>query len=158
MSDPINLKSITPKAVLEIAKTAKVPVPKAAETLYVVFGVANGLMVKPSAFDADQQVICGRFEAVRAKDQQRFNAMQLYLPGDSHDVIVNALKPNADTGLIPELQLAFKIGYRPEETPTGYAWTCEPVLDTRAQDLLADTRRQVDAMLGKLLPAPKAAK
>lgn len=158
MAETKDVKFIAPKPVLEIAKAGKIPVPKAREKLFIVFGVANGLLAKPSQYDADQMAICGRFEAIRASDQQRFQSMQLYLPGDSHEVIVNALKPNADTGLIPELQIAFEVGYEPGDTKTGYQFYCNPVLDTKAQDLLADTRRQVDALLGKLLPAPKGGK
>lgn len=155
MSETKDLKFIAPKPVLEVAKAGKIPVPKAREKLFIVYGVANGLVPKPSQYDADQQVICGRFEAIRASDQQRFSSQQLYLPGDSHERIVAALAPNQDTGLIPELQIAFEVGYEPGDTKTGYSFYCNPVLDTKAQDLLADTRRTVDGMLAKLLPAPK---
>lgn len=158
MSEIKDIKFISPKPVLEVAKAGKIPVPKGREKLFIVYGVANGLIAKPSQYDADQHAICGRFEAIRASDQQRFSSQQLYLPGDAHDVVVNALKPNSDTGLIPELQLAFEVGYEPADTKTGYGFYCNPVLDTKAQDALADTRRQVDAMLGKLLPAPKGGK
>lgn len=158
MSETKDLKFIAPKPILEVSKAGKIPVPKAREKLFIVYGVANGLVPKPSQYDADQQVICGRFEAIRVTDQQRFSSQQLYLPGDAHERIVAALTPNQDTGLIPELQIAFEVGYEPGDTKTGYQFYCNPVLDTKAQDLLADTRRTVDGMLAKLLPAPKAGK
>jgi hypothetical protein len=156
MAEIKEVKFISPKPVLEIAKAGKIPVPKAREKLFIVYGVANGLIAKPSQYDADQMGITGRFEAIRASDQQRFSAHQLYLPGDSHDILVNALKPNLDSGLIPELRIAFEIGYEPGDTKTGYQFYCNPVLDTQTQDALAETRKQVDGMLAKLLPAPKA--
>lgn len=152
------IKKITPKDVMELGRGAKLPKPESQTKLYIVYGVANGLVSKPTAFDADQFAIAGRFEAIRASDQQRFSAEYLYLPGDAHDRVVTMLKPNLDTGLIPEFQLAFDIGYAPNaDSPTGYTFSCSPVLDTKAQDLLADTRKTIDGMLAKLLPAPEKA-
>lgn len=154
-SEVKQVKSITPKMILELGRGAKLAKPEKPEKLYIVFGVATGLVPKPTAFDADQFAIAGRFEAIRAKDQQRFAAEYLYLPGDKHDQVVNLMQPNKDTGLLPEFELAFEIGYAPNaDSPTGYVFSCSPVLDTKVQDKLADTRRQVESMLGKLLPPP----
>lgn len=154
MSEVIIVKSITPKNIMQLKRGEKLPMPKAPTKLYVVYGAANGLVAKPTNFDADQFAIAGRFEAVRASDRQTFSSEYLYLPGDAHDRIVTALNPNKDTGLIPELTLAFEVGYGPGESPTGYVFTCSPVLDTKAQDALADARKQVSGMLAKLLPPP----
>lgn len=148
------IKKITPSTVMELQRGAKLPKPEKATPLYVVYGAANGLVLKPTAFDSDQYAIAGRFEAIRATDHQTFSAEYMYLPGDAHDRLVTALQPNKETGLIPELQIAFNIGYAPGESPTGYVFSCSAVLDTRAQDLLADTRKQVGAMLKNLLPPP----
>ncbi len=157
MSDIKIVKKITASTVMELKKTEKLPVPKTQTPLYVVYGAANGLVHKPTAYDVDSYAIAGRFEAIRASDHQRFSAEYLYLPGDAHDRIVTALQPNKETGLMPELQIAFNIGYGPGESPTGYVFTCSSVIDTKAQDLLADTRLQVAGMLAKLLPPPQKA-
>lgn len=154
MSETKFVKKITASSVMELKKLEKLPMPKAHTPLYLVYGAANGLVHKPTQFDQDSYAIAGRFEAIRASDHQRFSAEYLYLPGDAHERIVTALKPNPDSGLIPELQIGFNIGYAPGESPTGYVFTCSAVLDTKSQDLLADTRLQVAGMLSKLLPAP----
>lgn len=154
MSDVKILRKITARDVMELGKN-KMPVPTEFTPLYVVYGVCTGLVAKPTQFDSDSYAIVGRFEAVRAKDHARFSSEQLYLPGDKHDYVVGLMQPNKDTGLIPEYQIAFNIGYGPDDkSAAGYVYTCSPVLDTKVQDALADTRKQVDAMLGKLLPAP----
>lgn len=155
--ETIIVKKITPSQVMQLKRGEKLPKPDKPTPLYVVYGAANGLVHKPTAFDQDQYAIAGRFEAIRATDHQPFSAEYLYLPGDAHDRLVTALRPNAETGLIPELQIAFNVGYGPGDSPTGYVFTCSAVLDTKAQDLLADTRKQVAGMLKNLLPPPTPA-
>lgn len=155
-----NVKSITPKAVLELGRTGKLPIPTKQEQLYIVYGAANGLVHKPTPFDADQYAIAGRFEAIRSADRQQFAGEYVYLPGDAHGRVVQLLQPNKDTGaMIGDAQIAFEIGYGPDaDSPTKYKFYCKPILDATTQDLLSQTRNAISGKLQALLPAPTPAK
>lgn len=145
------LKKLTPGTVMGVKKDDRLPVPESHTVLYTVYGVVTGVIDKPTQHNKNQKLLMGRFEAVRASDRQTYTSLQLYLPDNNYQEQLAAACRNKDTGEISEISCAFLIGYKAGASPTGYVWTVEPVLDTKAQDALADVRKMMP--FDKILPA-----
>jgi len=149
---PIPLKKITAKDVMEVEKGKLLQVPDKHTQLFVVYGVVTASLKKPSKHDANQMLLMGRFKAVRASDRQEFTSQQLYLPDrDYQNQLATANCPDRETGEVNEISLAFNVGYKAGASPTGYVFTCEPVIDYKVQDALADVEKQIN--FDKVLPA-----
>jgi hypothetical protein len=143
---PIPLKKITTADVYAYGRPKgeeKLRVPDKYMLLLYVYGAVASAIVKPSKFDENQQVLIGRFEAVRVSDNQKFTSEQLYLPNKDYQTqLANACQPSAD-GVVNEPEFGFMIGYMAGNSPTGYVFSCEPLTDTRIQDRLANVRKLV---------------
>jgi hypothetical protein len=135
---PIALKKITTKDIVGELKA-----PDKAMQLYYVYGAVTGAKSQKGKYKEKEFLLIGRFEAVRVSDRQEFTAQRLYLPDATYQdsLATTVLTPNAD-GEVVEPEFAFMIGYGPHaKSPTGYAFTCEPMTDTRAQDRLSNVKK-----------------
>ena len=132
--EAIPLKKITTKEIVGELKA-----PTKFTQLYYVYGAVTGAKEQKGKFKDKEYVLIGRFEAVRVSDRQEFKSQRLYLPDATYQdsLATLALTPTAN-GEVVEPEFAFMIGYDVHaKSPTGYAFTCEPMTDTRAQDRLA---------------------
>ncbi len=166
MSEPKALRKLTPATIMELGRKAKLPAPTEQTALYIVYGVAQDAQEKPTSFSDTQKVIYGKFVAIRASDQQKFTGDTLYLPEPYHTRIANAVSPppvvDKKTGVVnrtpsQDVEFALKVSYAPGESPTGYVFTVEDVVENRANDRLAQIAAGVESKLAKLLPAPSKA-
>jgi len=135
---PIALKKITTKEIVGDLKA-----PDKFSQLYYVYGAVTGAKKQKGKFKDEEYVLIGRFEAVRVSDRQEFTAQRLYLPDTTYQdsLAMTVLTPTAD-GEVVEPEFAFMIGYdKHAKSPTGYAFTCEPMTDTRAQDRLSNVKK-----------------
>lgn len=151
---PIPLKKIAVKEVMETPKGQNLAIPEAGAhvQLFVVYGVVTASIKKPSKHDPNQMLLMGRFKAVRASDRKEFSAEQLYLPDrDYQNQLAAANCPDRSTGEVNEISVAYNIGYKAGASPTGYVFTCQPVIDYKVQDALADVEKQIN--FDKVLPA-----
>ena len=135
---PIALKKITTKEIVGDLKA-----PDRFTQLYYVYGAVTGAKEGKGKFKDKEYVLIGRFEAVRVSDRQEFTAQRLYLPDATYQdsLAEMVLKGTAD-GEAVEPEFAFMIGFdKHAKSPTGYAFTCEPMTDTRAQDRLSNVKK-----------------
>lgn len=162
--EPVSIRKMTPATVLEVGRGGKLPKPSKLTALYVVYGVAEQAVVKPTAFDDVQKVIYGKFEAIRPdlaigdnfkRESAKYTSDTLYLPEPYHTRIVGGLEPNKDTGEVRAVEFALKVSYKPNsDSPTGYEFVVEPVMPDANQDKMAAVRARVDGVIAKALPAP----
>lgn len=157
MSDVTPLKKMSPATVMEMPRGEKMPPPLVPTGLCAIYGVVSGTAPSKTQFDANGVVLIGRFEAVRAKDRKRFTSEKLYLPDQTYQKqLAAAVKPD-DNGEVHPVRFGFNIGFSPmPSSPTGYNFTCEPMLDVKEQDALNEVRHQIDLdkFLPKLIAAP----
>jgi hypothetical protein len=149
--DTIPLKKITTDLVMGYgAKLAegqkfKLSVPDKHTLLFYVMGAVADAILKPTKFNAKQQMLVGRFEAVRINDRQTFSSANLYLPDNNYqEGLAQSVLKGRENGEIVEPEFAFMIGYQAGPSPTGYVWTQEPMTDTRVQDRLSSVRKLVN--------------
>jgi len=156
-SAPTPLKKMTVALVMEIARGEKMPAPTVPTGLCAIYGVVTGTAPAKTQFDKDGVVLIGRFKAVRAKDRKAFTAEKLYLPDNTYQKqLAAAVAPDAN-GEIHYVNFGFNIGFSPmPSSPTGYNFTCVPMLDVKAQDQFAEIEHQIDLdkFLPKLIAAP----
>lgn len=150
---PTPLKKMTVKEIMEIGRGGALEIPKEHTQLAVIYGVVTASIAKPTQFNKNEVLLMGRFKAVRAKDRQEFTAERLYLPdSDYQKQLAQANCPDRDSGEVFEINFAYNVGYKPlPGSPTGYAFTCSPVIDYKVQDALADVEKQIN--FDKVLPA-----
>lgn len=152
------LKKMSTATVMEMPRGEKMQAPAAHTPLCAIYGVVTGFAKSKSAFDPEDVVLIGRFKAVRAKDRKEFTAEKLHLPDKTYQKqLAEAVKPDAN-GEIHYVNFGFNIGFAPmPSSPTGYNFTCSPMLDVKAQDQFAEIERQIDLdkFLPKLLKAPE---
>lgn len=148
------LKKITPKDVMGRDKFAA---PTKAEHLFTVFGAASSARVKPTQYNSDQYVLNGRFKAIR-NDGEEFTSLELYLPEPAQTIIAESVKPNPETGEVPPMiEFAYLIGIAPSKKGAmGYTWTCEPMMDEKAQDAVSAIENAIRNKIPKALPKPEA--
>ena len=118
--------------------------PKEHAQLFYVIGACTGAVDKPSKHRDDQKLLMGRFEAVRLSDGKTFTSERLYLPdNDYQEQLAKASGVDAN-GEVREPEFGFMIGWQPNtKSPTGYVFSCEPMLDTKAQDRLSAVRNRL---------------
>lgn len=147
------LKKITAKDVMGVERFAK---PDAATHLFTVYGACDSSRVKPTQYNDGQYVLSGRFEVVR-NDGERFEALELYLPEPFQTKLGERVQPNKETGEIPPaVEFAFMVGIAPSKKGAlGYTWTCEPMMDEKTVDALANVRRLIADKIPKALPKPE---
>lgn len=135
---PIALKKITTKEIVGDLKA-----PEGFTQLYWVYGAVTGAKEQKGKFKEKEFLLLGRFEAVRVSDRQEFKSQRLYLPDASYqDALAHTVLTPTKDGEVVEPEFAFMIGYdKHSKSPTGYAFTCEPMTDTRAQDRLANVKK-----------------
>jgi hypothetical protein len=141
---PIPLKKITVADVMKYgkAKDWKLIASEGFVQLMWVYGAVADALVKPSKFDANQQVLIGRFECVRVEDRQIFTGQQLYLADKNHqNALAQVVNKARESGEVIEPEFAFMIGYQPGNSPQGYVFSEEPMTDTRVQDRLSSVRK-----------------
>ena len=150
------LKKITPKDVMGVDKFDK---PTAPVHLFTVYGACQSATVKPTQYNSDQFVLHGRFRAVR-NDGEKFDSLQLYLPEPFQSLIAERVSPNKETGELPPMcEFAYLIGIAPSKKGAmGYTWTCEPMMDEKAQDALSSVEKLIAGKIPKALPKPEADK
>lgn len=152
MSEVTKLKKITAKEVMGVERFDK---PTAPVHQFTVYGAANQARVKPTQYNDTQYVLSGRFKVVR-NDGAVFEALELYLPEPYQTQIGERLVPNKETGEIPPpIEFAFLIGIAPSKKGAlGYTWTCEPMMDEKTVDALANVERLIAGKIPKALPKP----
>ena len=127
------LKKIAPKNVME----RKMKAPEKAEMLYTVFGIARTTR-SGEGDNGPWTALVGNFEAVRTEDGAVFKGVQLFLPEPLNSIMADKLREED----VEEIQFAVNIGIKPSETPIGYEYTCETVVDADEADPLAQLRTQ----------------
>lgn len=137
------IKKIAPKTVME----TEIKVPKKAELLYTVYGVATGSLSGESQYGT-WEAFTGTFEAVRASDGKVFQSPKCFLPEPAFGMIKAGLKGHETEGV----QFALLIGIKPSvrEPDKKYEYTVTPVVKPEQSTLLSDLREQAT----KALPAP----
>lgn len=153
------LKKITTKSVMEVERGNPLIAPTTHQSLFAVYGVVTGTAPAPTNFDKDGVVLIGRFKAVRGKDRKMFTSEKLFLPDSTYQKQLAAMIKPDENGEIHQVNFGFNVGYAPMPgSPTGYNFTCSPMLDVKAQDALAAIEDQLDLdkFLPKLLAAPGA--
>jgi hypothetical protein len=145
------LKKMSTATIMQITRGDKMEAPTVATGLYAVFGVVSGTSPAPTQFDKNGVVLLGRFKAVRAKDRAEFTSEKLYLPDATYQrSLAEAVKAD-ENGEVHPVRMGFNIGFSPmPSSPTGYNFTCVPMLDVKEQDALAEIEHQID--LDKFLP------
>lgn len=157
MSETHPLKKMSTSSVMELARGEKMQPPTTHTPLCAIYGVVTGFAKSKSAYDPDDVVLIGRFKAVRAKDRKAFTAEKLHLPDKTYQKqLAEAVRPDTN-GEVHYVNFGFNIGFAPmPSSPTGYNFTCSPMLDVKAQDQFAEIEHQIDLdkFLPKLLAAP----
>jgi hypothetical protein len=145
------LKKMSTATVMEVARGTALEAPTVHTGLYAVFGIVSGTAPAPTQFDKNGVVLIGRFKAVRAKDRQVFTAEKLYLPDSTYQKQMAAAVKADEQGEVHPVRFGFNVGFAPmPSSPTGYNFTCTPMLDVAEQDALAEIEHQID--LDKFLP------
>lgn len=151
------LKKMSVATIMETPRGEKMQAPTAHTPLCAIYGVVSGFAKSKSAFDSEDVVLIGRFEGVRASDRKKFSAEKLHLPDKTYQKqLAEAVKADAQ-GEVHPTRFGFNIGFAPMAgSPTGYNFTCVPMLDVKSQDALAEIRHEIDLdkFLPKLLAAP----
>lgn len=152
MAEVIKLKKITAKDVMGVERFDK---PTAPTHMFTVYGACDASRIKPTQYNDAQFVLSGRFRAVR-NDGAQFEALELYLPEPFQTAIGERVQPNKDTGEIPHaIEFAFLVGIAPSKKGAlGYTWTCEPMMDEKTVDALANVERMIAGKIPKAIAAP----
>jgi hypothetical protein len=147
------LKKITAKDVMGVERFQK---PETATHLFTVYGACDSSRVKGTQYNDGQFVLSGRFKAVR-NDGEVFESLELYLPEPFQTKIGERVQPNKETGEVPPaIEFAFLIGIAPSKKGAlGYTWTCEPMMDEKTVDALANVERLIAGKIPKALPKPE---
>lgn len=124
--------------------------------LYHVFGMAHGTKTGTS----DNGPFCaflGSFEAVRAKDGQRYQSGQCFVPKAIEDLLVSAMKAGQKEDSTASVEFAIEVGIEFAQTSIGYAYVVKNLVKTKNADPLADLRARLAQQHPTLaaLPAPK---
>lgn len=148
--ETVPLKKVTVDTVMgygvKVAEGSKFKliVPEKHTLLCYVIGAVADALLKPTKYNANQQLLVGRFEAVRISDRQQFSSANLYLPDNNYqNALAQSVIKGRENGEIVEPEFGFMIGYQAGNSPSGYVWTCEPLTDTRVQDRLSNVRKLV---------------
>ncbi len=147
------LKKITAKDVMGVDKFEK---PTAPVHLFTIYGAADSSRIKPTQYNDGQFVLSGRFKAIR-NDGEAFESLECYIPEPFQSKIGERLVPNKETGEVPPaLEFAFLVGIAPSKKGAlGYTWTCEPMMDEKTVDALANVERLIAGKIPKALPKPE---
>lgn len=127
--------------------------------LYHVFGMAHGTKTGTS----DNGPFCaflGSFEAVRAKDGQRYQSGQCFVPKAIEDLLVAAMHAGQKDDPTASVEFAIEVGIEFSETRIGYAYVVKNLIKTKNADPLADLRSRLSTQHPRLaaLSAPVVAK
>lgn len=136
------VRKLVPRVVME----AGIEKPKAAESLYTIYGVVTALKDGNSDYGTFTKLI-GQFEATRVSDRKVFRAPVAFLPEPMHGMIVAAFK-NSESEK-PSLQFAATVGIKPTNRAggTGYEFTVTPLVQPAESDALIALRNQAVAAL-----------
>lgn len=147
------LKKITAKEIMGVERFNK---PDAPTHLFTVYGACDSSRIKATQYNDEQFVLSGRFKAIR-NDGETFESLELYLPEPFQTKIGERVQPNKETGEVPPaLEFAFLIGIAPSKKGAlGYTWTCEPMMDEKTVDALANVERLIAGKIPKALPKPE---
>lgn len=165
------LKKITTKDVLGDDFKPATEAEKGPQRLYLVIGVASAVIPDETNYGQYYRYI-GSFEAERLSDKVKFSSgvcilpepigtmvgsqlLEVVKPEDVSEETSEDNKGNKKTRKrykVPSAQFAFVIGIKPSKKGgRGYEWTCEPIVQPRESDALADLRKVVDTGM-KALP------
>ncbi len=124
--------------------------------LFTIYGAADSSRIKPTQYNDGQFVLSGRFKAIR-NDGEAFESLECYIPEPFQSKIGERLVPNKETGEVPPaLEFAFLVGIAPSKKGAlGYTWTCEPMMDEKTVDALANVERLIAGKIPKALPKPE---
>ena len=141
-------KKLSTAKIVGKVNVRKLPEDGTIVNLYTVIGVAVGTKSGTSDF-GDWTGLVGQFEAVNLETGEKFASANLFLP-DVAQGLIEAQLANAENH---QVQFAFVIGAMADSnSPVGYAYTAQPILQPDAKDPLADLRASV-----LQLEAPKKA-
>ncbi len=118
------IKRITNKDIL-----GELEVPKEKTFLYTVLGSIAGYKIGNS-IHGEYFTFRGDFMAITADGLKEFRAPSLIIPFPLDVKIASAFDSlhTMSNGKRVICEIAFKVGYEPGETPTGYTWILEEII------------------------------
>ena len=124
----------------------KLKAPEHQIDLYTIMGVVSG--VKSGEGDYGPWTsFTGSFEAVRIDNGDSYKSAVCFIPEPLSAMMADKFRGDDVT----QLEFAIMVGYKPCDTPIGYEYTTEMLIDADESDPLKMLRDQVTL----ILPAPK---
>lgn len=141
MSETHYIRKITPKTVM-----GKIVAPEKGSKpvfQYAVYGTADAVKQGESNYGT-WFAFTGNFEANR-HDGEIFRASVLFLPEPLQSILIDKLQDGMS------VDVAVAVLVKPSDSPTGYEYVCQPLVETQSSDALKLLREQVMKMLPKVL-------
>ena len=136
------IKKISTKTVFGSVNARFLPEDGSTKELYNVMGIATSVQVGESNYGA-WECLRGRFRAINLTTGEDVEAGQAFLPTLAHDLVA----PQVIEGTTVEF--AMTIGARlSENSPVGYEYTAEPLLEPSEADPISQLVKRVEAARG----------
>jgi len=103
---------------------------------YTIIGFANEIEEGLHPTNGAWTKLKGNFEATNTKTGEVYISTNAFLPSVVNDLVAAAIKKGG------EVKFAFKIGTKPNDTPTGYEYTVSPLIEAEPVNVLEEIRAQ----------------
>jgi len=114
---------------------------------YEIIGVANAIETGNHATNGEWTKLKGNFEATNAKTGEVFISTAAFLPKVVNDLVAEAIKAGGT------VRFAYRIGTKPNETPTGYEYTVAELVEAEPVDAIEEIRAAIGSKAKKAIAA-----